>query len=126
MVTNIVRCVYGMVWYKIHDALKRRHTTAVSSNILKKGKRFTVWEVTHHMLRALEQGETLAADHMTRPGSAMRPARDLTRLHYHICEQKNTRKSPSGTMRLFRAGLISHTLPIKPHLNERMRQDETL
>ena len=55
----------------------------------KKDKRFTVWEATHYMLRALEQhGEAGAADLMVKLGSAAEPARDLTYRLYHICEQK--------------------------------------
>ena len=55
----------------------------------RKDKRFTVWEATHYMLRALEQHDKSgAADLMVKLGLAAEPARDLTYRLYHICEQK--------------------------------------
>ena len=54
----------------------------------KKDKRFTIWEVTHHLIRALDQGESVAAALMANLGSATGAARELAYRLYRICEQK--------------------------------------
>lgn len=55
----------------------------------RKDKRFTVWEATHHLIRALDQGEAAAAGIMANLGSATEAARELAYRLYHTCEQKN-------------------------------------
>lgn len=55
----------------------------------KKDKRFTIWEATHHMIRALDQGEVASADIMANIGSSAEAARELAYHLYHICEQKS-------------------------------------
>ena len=55
----------------------------------RKDKRFTVWEATHHLVRALDQGEAAAAEIMANLGSATEAARELAYRLYRMCEQKN-------------------------------------
>lgn len=55
----------------------------------KKDKRFTVWEATHHLVRALDQGESAAVSIMASLGSATEAARELAYRLYRMCEQKN-------------------------------------
>lgn len=55
----------------------------------RKDKRFTIWEATHHLIRALDQGEAAAAEIMVNLGSAAEAARELAYRLHHTCEQKN-------------------------------------
>ena len=55
----------------------------------KRDKRFTVWEATHHLVRALDQGEAAAAEMMAKIDSASEAARELAYRLYRTCEQKN-------------------------------------
>ncbi|GIV75827.1 MAG: hypothetical protein KatS3mg050_0221 [Litorilinea sp.] len=52
-------------------------------------RRVTVWEVTHHLIRTLEEkGEVAAAELLARVGPLGDPARDLAYRLYTICERK--------------------------------------
>jgi len=51
-------------------------------------KRLTVWEMTHHLVRALAQGEEAAAGIITRIGSQADMARELAYRLYSVCERK--------------------------------------
>lgn len=52
-------------------------------------RRLTVWEVTQHLIRALEEGgDTAAADLLRRVGGLGEIARDLAYRLYTICERK--------------------------------------
>ena len=52
-------------------------------------RRITVWEVTQHLIRALEQqGETGAAALVQKVGGLGEVARDLAYRLYGICERK--------------------------------------
>jgi putative DNA methylase len=50
--------------------------------------RLTVWESTHHLVRALDQGEQAAADLAARLGGIADLARDLAYRLYVLCERK--------------------------------------
>lgn len=62
----------------------------------KQDKRFTIWETTHHMIRALEEGESTAAGLMARLGADAVNARELAYRLYHMCEQKNYAQEAQG------------------------------
>ncbi len=52
--------------------------------------RLTVWEMVHHLIRALEAGgENAAAEMVTKLGSKADTARELAYLLYTLCERKN-------------------------------------
>jgi len=51
-------------------------------------KRLTVWEMTHHLVRALGQGEEAAAGIVARIGSQADMARELAYRLYSVCERK--------------------------------------
>jgi len=50
--------------------------------------RLTVWEMVHHLIRALEKGEEAAAGLLALLGSRAEPARELAYRLYTICERK--------------------------------------
>jgi len=50
--------------------------------------RLTVWEMTHHLVRVLEQGEQRAADLLAQLGAQADIARELAYRLYAICERK--------------------------------------
>jgi putative DNA methylase len=50
-------------------------------------ERLTVWEATHHLLRALDEGEQAAADLARRLGGVADAARDLAYRLYVACER---------------------------------------
>lgn len=50
--------------------------------------RLTVWEMVHHLIRALEKGEAAAAGLLALLGSQADPARELAYRLYTICERK--------------------------------------
>ena len=52
-------------------------------------RRLTVWEAAHHLVRILDQGESAAAEVMTKLGGNAETARELVYRLYRICEQKN-------------------------------------
>ena len=51
-------------------------------------RRRTVWEATHHLVRALDKGEQAAADLAHRLGGVADAARDLAYRLYVVCERK--------------------------------------
>jgi putative DNA methylase len=51
-------------------------------------QRLTVWEATHHLARALDRGEQVAADLAARLGGVGDVARDLAYRLYALCERK--------------------------------------
>ena len=50
--------------------------------------RANVWEMVHHLVRALEQGETVAAELVGKLGSKAETARELAYRLYTVCERK--------------------------------------
>ncbi|MFV9507128.1 MAG: hypothetical protein AB4911_21470, partial [Oscillochloridaceae bacterium umkhey_bin13] len=50
--------------------------------------RLTVWEMTHHLVRVLEQGELSAAELLAKLGAQADIARELAYRLYAICERK--------------------------------------
>ena len=50
--------------------------------------RLTVWEVVHHLVRTLEQGETVTADLVAKLGTKADTARELAYRLYTTCERK--------------------------------------
>jgi putative DNA methylase len=50
--------------------------------------RLTVWETVHHLVCALEQGETAAAELVAKLGSKVDVARELAYRLYTLCERK--------------------------------------
>ena len=50
--------------------------------------RLTIWEITHHLIRRLEQGETGAAELIHQLGAKAEVARDLSYRLYTICERR--------------------------------------
>jgi putative DNA methylase len=51
-------------------------------------KRLTVWEMVHHLIRALHQGEPAAADLVAKLGTQAEVARELCYRLYTLCERK--------------------------------------
>jgi putative DNA methylase len=51
-------------------------------------ERLTVWEMVHQLVRALEQGESVAAELVSKLGSKAETARELAYRLYTICERK--------------------------------------
>jgi putative DNA methylase len=50
--------------------------------------RLTVWEMVHHLVRTLDQGEAAAAGLLARLGDRADTARELAYRLYTICERK--------------------------------------
>ncbi len=50
--------------------------------------RLTIWEITHHLIRRLEQGESSAAELIQQLGAKAEVARDLSYRLYTICERR--------------------------------------
>lgn len=50
--------------------------------------RLTIWEITHHLIRRLEQGESGAAELIQQLGAKAEVARDLSYRLYTICERR--------------------------------------
>jgi len=50
--------------------------------------RLTIWEITHHLIRRLEQGESGAAELLQQLGAKAEVARDLSYRLYTICERR--------------------------------------
>jgi putative DNA methylase len=50
--------------------------------------RLTVWEITHHLIRLLDQGEAAAAKILAKTGAKAEDARSLCYRLYTVCEQK--------------------------------------
>jgi putative DNA methylase len=53
-----------------------------------KDERLTVWEIVHHLVRALDQGELAAADLVAKIGPRADIARELAYRLYVVCERK--------------------------------------
>jgi len=53
-----------------------------------KDKRLPIWEITHHLIRRLEKGESGAADLIGQLGVKAQVARDLSYRLYTICERR--------------------------------------
>lgn len=51
-------------------------------------KRLTVWDMVHHLIKSLEQGEEVAASILAKLGSNAETARELAYRLYSICERK--------------------------------------
>ena len=51
-------------------------------------KRLTVWEIVHHLIRALDTGEGAAAELLVKLGTKAEPARELAYRLFTICERK--------------------------------------
>lgn len=51
-------------------------------------KRLTIWEITHQLIRRLEQGESGAAELIHQLGAKAEVARDLSYRLYTICERR--------------------------------------
>jgi putative DNA methylase len=51
-------------------------------------ERLTVWEMVHQLVRSLEQGESVAAELVSKLGSKAETARELAYRLYTICERK--------------------------------------
>ena len=51
-------------------------------------KRLTIWEITHQLIRRLEQGESGAAELIRQLGAKAEVARDLSYRLYTICERR--------------------------------------
>jgi len=51
-------------------------------------KRLTIWEITHHLIRRLEQGESGAAELIRQLGAKAEVARDLSYRLYTICDRR--------------------------------------
>ena len=52
-------------------------------------RRLTIWEAAHHLVRALDQGEFVAAEMMAELGAHAETARELAYRLYRICDQKH-------------------------------------
>jgi putative DNA methylase len=50
--------------------------------------RLTVWEMVHHLVRALDRGEAAAADLVAQLGSKADTARERAYRLYTLCERK--------------------------------------
>ena len=60
-------------------------------------RRFTIWEATHHLIRALQrEGEEAAAALLRKLGGVGEQARDLAYRLYSICERKKWAKEAQG------------------------------
>jgi len=53
-----------------------------------KDLRLTTWEITHHLIRVLETGETAASELVAKLGPKAEPARELAYRLYTTCERK--------------------------------------
>lgn len=60
------------------------------------GSRLTIWEITHHLIRRLEQGESGAAELIQRLGAKAEVARDLSYRLYTICERRKWAQEAIG------------------------------
>jgi putative DNA methylase len=59
-------------------------------------QRLTVWETTHHLIRALNQGEAAAAALVTRLGGQAEAARELAYRLYNVCERRKRAQEALG------------------------------
>ena len=59
-------------------------------------RRLTVWEMVHHLVRRLDQGELAAAGIVAKLGSRAAAARELAYRLYRLCDQKNRTQEALG------------------------------
>ncbi|HNW08276.1 MAG TPA: hypothetical protein PKM81_11195, partial [Verrucomicrobiota bacterium] len=59
-------------------------------------KRLTIWEITHHLIRRLEEGESGAAELIQQLGAKAEIARDLSYRLYTICERRKWAQEAIG------------------------------
>lgn len=79
---GFLRAKAGKVWLVPRDELPTDWDPATD-------RRLTVWEVTQHLIRALQEGgETAAADLLRRVGGLGDIARDLAYRLYTVCDRK--------------------------------------
>ncbi|MCK9524539.1 MAG: DUF1156 domain-containing protein [Limnochordia bacterium] len=52
-------------------------------------KRITIWEIVHHLIRAVETGENEAAELIAKLGAKAEPSRELAYRLFNICERRN-------------------------------------
>ena len=58
--------------------------------------RLTIWEATHHLIRALDQGEQSAAELLRKLGPISETARDLSYRLYTVCERRKWAQEAIG------------------------------
>lgn len=58
--------------------------------------RLTIWEATHHLIRALDQGEQSAAELLRKLGPISEIARDLSYRLYTVCERRKWAQEAIG------------------------------
>ncbi len=58
--------------------------------------RLTIWEATHHLIRALDQGEQAAAELLRKLGPIFETARDLSYRLYTVCERRKWSQDAIG------------------------------
>jgi putative DNA methylase len=58
--------------------------------------RLTIWESTHHLIRALDQGEQAAAELLRKLGAVSEIARDLSYRLYTVCERRKWSQDAIG------------------------------
>ena len=58
--------------------------------------RLTIWEATHHLIRALDQGEQPAAALQRKLGLISETARDLSYRLYTVCERRKWAQEAIG------------------------------
>jgi putative DNA methylase len=61
-----------------------------------KDARLTIWESTHHLIRALDQGEQAAAELLRKLGAVSEIARDLSYRLYTVCERRKWSQDAIG------------------------------
>jgi len=61
-----------------------------------KDQRLTVWEATHHLIRALDQGEQATAVLLQKLGALAEVARDLSYRLYTVCERRKWSQDAIG------------------------------
>ena len=59
-------------------------------------ERLTVWEATHHLIRSLDSGETVAAALLKQLGAMAEVARDLSYRLYTVCERRKWSQDAIG------------------------------
>lgn len=70
------------------DRKKKRGESPLFSTSSFLSSSVTVWEMTHHLVRVLEQGEQRAADLLAQLGAQADIARELAYRLYTVCERK--------------------------------------
>ncbi|WP_129675883.1 DUF1156 domain-containing protein [Candidatus Chloroploca sp. Khr17] len=85
--------------------------------------RLTVWEMTHHLVRVLDQGEVRAADLLAKLGAHAAIARELAYRLYALCERKKWAAEALAYNSLVQSWSEMATLSVK---QERMSQQHTM